>query len=221
MGSPKWGLELADYMAGQVPSLSPLAGAITDVVSYSTGHVPYDTFRMRPAYPEMVGKAGGAREAKAFAKYMSNQMGGGIVHRFSTDNPHEIEKEIEKWLAIPGLSNILGRWIRISDYGVSEKIRKEVLDPLRSEDAEKTLKARDGIKKMIQGKSDKVTDAERDAMFEKLPDMQDLTVMKLINRRYGNAILAALLTAQGPEEQMRVWEWVDQHDRKLKAEGND
>jgi hypothetical protein len=58
-------------------------------------------------------------------------------------------------------------------------------------------------------------------MFEKLPDMQDLTVLKLINRRYGNAILDALLTAQGPEEQLRVWEWVDQHDRKLKAEGND
>ncbi len=213
--------ELFDFMSGQIPTYNPLLQVVADTGAYMTGHVPYDYFRYRSAYPELVGKAGGTRELKAFAKYMSNKVGGGIVHRFSTDNPHEIEIEIEKWIAIPGLSNILGRWIKVSDYGISEKIRKEVIEPIRAEDAEKTLKARDAIRKMIQGKAEEVTDAERDAMFEKLPDMQDLTVLKLINRRYGNAILDALLTAQGPEEQMRVWEWVDQHDRKLKAEGND
>jgi hypothetical protein len=221
MGSPKWGLELADYMAGQVPSLSPLAGATWDVGAYMTGHVPYDFFRMRPAYSEQVGEAGGIREAKEFAKYMSNKMGGGIVHRFGTDNPHEIEKEVEKWIAIPGLSNILGRWIRVSDYGVSEKIRKEALGPIRAELAERRLKARDALKKMIQNKHEDVTEAEKDALFEELPNMQDLTVMKMLGRRYENAIFNALLSARSKEERERVWEWIDQHERKLAAEGND
>jgi len=213
--------ELFDFMSGQIPTYNPLLAVIADTRAYMTGHVPYDYFRYRPAYPELVGKAGGSREFKAFAKYMSNKVGGGIAHRFTTDNPHEIELEIEKWIAIPGLSNILGRWIRVSDYGISQKIREEAIEPIRAEHAERKLKARDAITKMIQGKHDKVTEAEKSAMFIELPGMQDVTILKLFNRRYGNALISALMTAQGPEEKVAVWKWINQHEAKLRAEGND
>jgi len=221
MNDPKWGAELADYMAGQVPSLSPMIGAIMDVGAYATGHVPYDFFRMRPAYQEDIGTAGGKREAIAFLKYMSNRMGGGIVHRFSTDNPHEIEKEIEKWIAIPGISNIIGRWIKISDYGVSEKIRKEALDPIREQQAERRLAARDGLIKMIQGKHDKVTDDERTAIFETDPTSLEMSMVKLVSRRYGSAWINAWASARTREEKHAVWNWAIEREKRLKAEGID
>jgi hypothetical protein len=30
-----------------------------------------------------------------------------------------------------------------------------------------------------------------------------------------------LTTARNDEEKVRIWEWVEEHERKLKAEGND
>ncbi len=221
MGKNKWGMELADYMQGQVPSVSPLFGAITDVAAYTTGHVPYDHFRGRPAYSELVGKAGGTRELKAFAKYMSNKMGGGIVHRFGTDLKHEVETEIEKWIDIPGLSNIIGRWVRVSDYGVSEKYEKEVGQPFEAEWAEEILAARDAIRKLITGQQDKITEHEKDAFMNRWPDMQTDTVVKLLARRYGSAGMNIILSARSEEERIRAWEWIEEREKKLKAEGND
>jgi hypothetical protein len=58
-------------------------------------------------------------------------------------------------------------------------------------------------------------------MFIELPGMQDITILKLFNRRYGNALVNALMTAQGKEERLAVWDWINQHEAKLKAEGND
>ena len=216
-----FGMEMLDYLGGEIPSLTPLVGAMWDVGAYMTGHAPYDFYRRREGYSDLVAEAGGTAEAKAFLKYMSNKMGGGIVHRFGTDNPHEIEKEIEKWIAIPGLSNIIGRWIKVSDYGKSEKIREEKLKPIRSEEAKKILRARDALTKMVQGKMDDVTDEERTALFEKFPNMQDQSIMKLFGRRYGTAVFNEFLTARSLKEKMAVWEWAKEHDQKLKAEGND
>jgi len=221
MNEPKWGTELADYMAGQVPSLSPLLSAVVDSGAYMTGHVPYDFFRMRPAYPEMVGEAGGKRELKEFAKYMSNKMGGGIVYRFGTDNPHKIEKEIEKWIAIPGLSNVLGRWVKVSDYGVTEKIRKEALEPLRKQRAERLLTAKEGLIKWVQGKINEITDEEREAMLESNPTSFEQSMVKLLARRYGSAWLNAWATARTIEERMAVWNWAQEREKRLKAEKND
>jgi hypothetical protein len=219
MGQNKWGLELADYMQGQIPSMSPLGGAILDVGLYTTGHVPYDFFRGRPAYSELVGKAGGTREFKEFTKYMSNKMGGGIVHRFSTSDKHEIETEIEKWIDIPGLSNVIGRWVKVSDYGVTEKYRKEEGQPYEQQWAEEILLARDCIRKMITGKAEKVTDKEKMAFFKRFPDMQADTVIKLLARRYSSAGMNIMLSARTKEEQMRAWEWVQKREKRLKAEG--
>jgi hypothetical protein len=219
--APSWGPELLDYLGGEIPSFNPLVGAMWDVGAYMTGHAPYDFFRRREGYSDLVAEAGGTREAKAFAKYMSNKMGGGIVHRFKTDNPHKVEKEFEKYIAIPGLSNVVGRWIKVTDYGKSEKIREEKFKPLRSEESEKILKARDAMTKMVQGRFKEVTKEERLALFEKLPNMQDRSIMKLMNRRYGNAIMNELLSARNLKERVAVWAWVKEHEMQLKAEGND
>jgi hypothetical protein len=218
---PSYGLDLINYLGGEIPSASPLIGAMMDVGSYMSGNVPYDYFRGRPAYSKMVGEAGGKREFKEFAKYMSNQMGGGIVHRFKGEDRHEIELQIEKWIAIPALSNIIGRWIKVSDYGITEKIREEAKDPYRQEAAERKLTARDAFRKMVSGEYDQTTEAEKDAFMEEWPNIKNSFMEKLLNRRYGNALMNELTTARNDEERMRIWDWVTEHERKLKAEGMD
>lgn len=156
--------DLSSFMAGQVPSMSPFWDLMFAVTEYASGRNPYDSYRGRRAVREDVFKAGGMRSHKEFAGWLSNQAGGGIVHKFGSSNPDDIKTELEQILGIPVVSNVLGRFIKVTDQGTSEKIYEE----FRKADKQKAqdkLNAQEGIRALLRGQD--VTDEQITAMATK------------------------------------------------------
>lgn len=136
--------DLADYMAGQAPTLTPSISLAADVLQYLSGKNPYDYFRQRNAVPEQVFEAGGMRSHLAFLRYLANQGGAGVIHRFPTDDVDKAETVVEKILGAPIIGNILGRFIKISNYGKYEELQR-VVSEVRRKEANKKLDERDAI----------------------------------------------------------------------------
>ena len=102
---------------------NPYAQLTEDVGLYLTGRIPYDSYRGRTAYPERLNQKGDIDELKAFGWYEWQQMGGSVIY-----NPwgpqRYADTTIEKLLHYPGF-NILGTFLKITDYGHEEQKKKK------------------------------------------------------------------------------------------------
>ena len=193
---------LFDYMAGQAPTLHPGLTLLWAVKDYASGKNPYDAFRGRGALDPTVYKAGGPRSHKEFAKWIWDQMGGGIVYRFGSDKPNQIKTELEEVLGIPVLSNVIGRFIKVSDYGERKDFRDK-LTPIYKKQAEKTLLRRDAVQKML--KDELLTDEEKIATIEGYKTIGKAYQRAIVNK-YGNVFVQELLAAKNNEERIALWE---------------
>jgi hypothetical protein len=195
-------MQLADYMAGQAPTLHPMFAMAGAVKEYVAGRNPYDFFRGRNAMPQQVFDAGGKDRITAMLKYMSNQAGGGVIHRFGTDDRREIELQIEQLLKLPLFSNMLGRFLKISDYGLKEQFREEA-QVLKQHKAKEALRAKEAFDLIISGESKKLSKEQWTAFLEKVKTM-DSYMLKALAYRYGNTWTQLLLQAQSKEEKAIV-----------------
>ncbi len=195
-----WMTGLLDYMAGQAPTLNPGVEALFDVVAYATGQNPYDSFRGRLAIPERIQEAGGKRRALAFAKYLANKSGAGIVYRFKYDDVDQVKTELEKVLGWPLANNILGRFIKVSSYGISEQVADEVKLE-RMLNTREILDAQDVIKKILRGET--LTPEDKIALIKK-PDIIERNLMVGLGRKYGNVWMQEFLKAQTNDEKIVV-----------------
>lgn len=121
--------EALSFLGGQVPSTTPTITNVSAIAQYLYGQNPYDTFRARNVLSDDQFKAGPKYSIKPFAGWLFNQMGGGIFYRFYNEGTPREKTKTEKLINLPVLGNILGRFVRVSDYGKTEKlnlIKKEV-----------------------------------------------------------------------------------------------
>ena len=147
--------DILSYMGGQAPTITPLPRVMFSVAQYVSGINPYDSFRRRHVIPEQIheaslsGDAEAKKEArKIFRNWISNQLGGGIVKRFRYEDPNEVKTELEKFLGKPFVGDVIGRFIQVSDYGVTEELTK-VRKKLRGEAYAESQAARRGFQKLI------------------------------------------------------------------------
>lgn len=142
--------QVADYTAGQVPSVSPAIEALSTTSQFVAGRNPYDTFRGRSVFTEDEWKARDARTLAKFLGWEFQQLGGGIVWKFypGEQRPRELTTG-QKLLELPVLSNIIGRFIRITNYGEVETNRRVQADVERHE-ARRRLTEREQVNKAIQ-----------------------------------------------------------------------
>jgi Peptidase family M48 len=117
--------QVLDYTAGQFPSLTPALTAPAAVTAFVSGKNIYEPFRNRFLFTEEEMAAGGWRKLKKFIGYEFQQIGGGLFWKFYPGEARpEEETRGQTILEAPILSNIVGRWIKISDYGRTEKLRE-------------------------------------------------------------------------------------------------
>jgi len=135
---------LFDYMAGQAPTLTPSLTIPGDIVNYLGGRNPYDSFRGRTAIPKKIWEAGGTKRRNAFLKYLWNEAGGGILYRFKNDNVEDIKTELEKVIGLPVASNVIGRFIRVSNTGKRQELRS-VSSGIRQKEANRQLELKEKI----------------------------------------------------------------------------
>ncbi len=136
---------LLDYTAGQAPALTPTIQIPFGVVlPYLAGRNPYDYFRGRHVIPEQAFKAGGWPAQRELLKYTWNQMGGQIIYKFKAGTPEGVKTELETVLGIPVVSNIAGRFIKVSNKGEREALRRATEDVVQQR-AQRYVELRDQI----------------------------------------------------------------------------
>jgi GGDEF domain-containing protein len=133
-----------DYMSGQAPTVTPSVKLAADTVQYFSGKNPYDWFRGRTVIPEKEFTAGGMRSHKAFLKHMARQSGAGIIYKFPYDDIERIRTDAEKILDAPVASNLIGRFIKVSNVGERQKLR-DISQEVRKVEANRQLEVRDRI----------------------------------------------------------------------------
>lgn len=118
-------MQVADYTAGQFPSVSPALEIPSDIAQFVAGRNVYDPFRSRFLFTEDEVKARDVTTLKKFLGYEFQQLGGGILWRFSAGDPRpRVQTTGQKILDFPVVSNLLGRWIKVTQFGQTERLRE-------------------------------------------------------------------------------------------------
>lgn len=136
--------KLFSYTAGQAPNLTPGVGALSDLVQYASGHIPYDSFRGKPGIPQETFDAGGMRSHEAMLKYELNQLGAGLVYRFNTSDLQKVKSNLDKVLGAPVIGNVLSRFLMSTNFGESELITNRVAQAKQA-DANDRLDYREAV----------------------------------------------------------------------------
>ncbi len=166
-GRPEDIANIFDYMAGQAPTLTPTVGLVWDTIQYFSGKNPYDWFRGEKVIPEREFEAGGVRAHKEFLKHQAKQAGAGIIYKFPYDDLEKNKTLLEKILDAPILSNIIGRFLKVSDTGRRQRF-KEVKEDVRKEAAKKQLDLRDRIVEHVNEHKGKARAGEIVKFYHKL-----------------------------------------------------
>jgi hypothetical protein len=107
---------------GQLPSMNSLLSVAGMFYQYEiAGKNPYNAFRGKYTLDDNTFKAGGWPAQSELLKQAWNSLGGSALYRFQNevvDNPPTTK--IEKFLQMPGVSNLLGRWLKVSDKGIGD-----------------------------------------------------------------------------------------------------
>ena len=149
-------LNILSYAGGQAPSLSPAITGLMQTSQYVSGQNPYDFFRGRTVLSDEQMLAGGSEKLKPFLSYMFDNLGGSVFMKlYKNEVVPKDPSPSERVLALPAVSNLYSRFIRVSNYGETEKIR-EITNEVRSDKARESLQTRREVFDYVdqaQGKS--------------------------------------------------------------------
>lgn len=206
--SPKDALSVFDYTANQLPGINPALSIIGDTIYFfAAGKNPYDAFRGKFAVPEPIFKAKDHRSIVAFAKYLSNKSGLGVVYKFDTDNIDKIKSKLEEMLGYPVTSDIVGRFIKVSDSGLYESLMEPVED-LRTEKARESLDLSEAYVNLINDiPLSKWNEEQKAALAREVqesPAQFRRKLHKFKNLKYGSTLLKMLMSAQNNEERLAI-----------------
>lgn len=143
-------MDVVDYTAGQVPSVSPVFEGLSTTAQFLSGRNPYDAFRGRAVFTEDEWRARDWRTLKKFLGWEFQQLGGGIVWKFYPGESRPTRRTTgQKILDLPVVSNIVGRFLRVTNYGELEAMREASADVSR-EEARRRLNEREAVNEAIR-----------------------------------------------------------------------
>jgi hypothetical protein len=152
--------DIFTLLGGQIPSVTPTINLISTTGQYLSGQNPYDYFRGRNVMTDDVFAAGGSEAAKAFWGWQFQQIGGGVFGNLFNGSKTPVDKSIpEKIVSIPIASNILGRFIKVSNYG-----RTEMFNQIQEQYAQVDAKRRLEEKEVARTYAEKVVTGEMTAV---------------------------------------------------------
>ena len=220
----KSAMQVFDYTAGQAPNLTPSLGAIGDLAQMASGRNVYDAFRSRFLFTDDEMKAGGWQKTKKFIGYEFQQLGGGVIWKFYAGEQRPRDRTPgQVILDLPILSNVLGRWIKISNFGEVERLR-DVQGEQQGDEARARLAERAAVNQALKDyralPADKknrealvaATDAIVAKLYADLPGAQRvekgrriLTKLKMGNTRASSdALLDVVMSATSNAQKVAV-----------------
>jgi len=160
------------------PSLAPFLPLAENALKATgiTESLPKDFFTGKDLYPEYLQKAEGLTalklRMKAWSKYAWNNSGGLMFYKFDTYydpfNHKKMVTEIEEKLGIPIFGKSLGRFIKVSDQGIKERVWDKINNSRVEEDTAKAI-IDNAMQKIMSDDGtlnmDKLTAEEKNAML--------------------------------------------------------
>lgn len=142
--------DLLSFTGGQLPSISPLVTSVSATSQYLAGRNPYDFFRGRPVVPDYEWEAGGMYRLKPFVNWQLQTLGLGNVWRgYVSQQAPQTKTWTQKLIEAPVASNIVGRWLKVSDYGKTEK-NKQIVQNEEQETAKRLLEERRKVEDAVR-----------------------------------------------------------------------
>jgi hypothetical protein len=211
-GTSTQGLEsILQYQAGDLPGQNPFFTAVKEYWTYYVqGRNPYDNFTGRGALDQT---AVDARQADAeLAKRTLSNVTGGIAYRFKPQRTGETEADIEKFLNLPFVSNLLGRWVRVSNRGLDELYR-EATEPVQREQASLRLIGEEMIGRTFRGEG---WTPEQTSLISESPYLANYLVnaMPRLAAQADSPFLRQLTQAQTQAEKLAVVEIENERQRQ-------
>jgi GGDEF domain-containing protein len=191
--------DASQYTGDQGPGWNPALTFSSEVLQYISGGNPYDSFREKQAVPERIQEAGGSASHKAFSKWLWNRYGGSFIYRFRYDNPEEVQTELEKVIDLPFVGDTMGRFIRVSDYGLVQKLQKASKEA-RVERTRSSMNLEEIIRKQIKGED--LSDEETQMLQNNRNQAE--RKKEMFKTRAGGALNSAMERAGSKEEEAAV-----------------
>lgn len=198
------GQGVLSFAGGQLPSSNPVLSTVSAWFTYKVlGENPYDAFRGRHVIRDDVFEAG--EGDAAMTRWTLNNLGAGIVVRFSEDSMYDPPKTgAEKILNTPVVSNLLGRWLKISNRGLFDRAEMMTAE-IRKDRAESRLIGQEIVRKINAGEA--FTDSERE-LLKRRPEIIDYITTKLSDtvQRQSGPDMQLLINAKSKEEKAKLIE---------------
>ncbi|MDH3377804.1 MAG: hypothetical protein OEQ39_12725 [Gammaproteobacteria bacterium] len=140
------------YAGGQLPSGNPVSHVGMAWINYKLfGRNTPDDFTGYNILSNDVLDAQDSRTDIALAKWSYNQLTGNLFGRFEDQSIMEPERgRAEKFLRLPVVSNLIGRYIKISNRGLYDKYSIPI-DKARQEDARDRLDTHEAVEAILSG----------------------------------------------------------------------
>ena len=117
---------ISEVLPWSVSRLHPFLQWTFGAAQYGLGANPNDLWTGRPAIPRRYYEEGPFQPDswRAMGRWSLMKMGGGVAFNFRYDDYRQEKTGLEKWLFKPGIGPVLRRFVRTSDYGLVEQMRK-------------------------------------------------------------------------------------------------
>lgn len=115
-------MDVLSFFGGQLPSVAPVGTAGASMLQMLSGQNPYDAWRNRFVInPYTFEKGDQTENWKIYGEWLWMQMGGSILYiPYAEWEEDKDLHPIQHMRHIPVLGNVLGRWIKLTDYGETE-----------------------------------------------------------------------------------------------------
>jgi SAM-dependent methyltransferase len=145
--------QILDYTGGQFPGVTPTLAPLSAGKDVLTGQNPYDEFRGRNVFTDDEWKARYERPGETAGKFLGwqfQQLGGSAIWKFVPgETLPRAEGLAQRVLNFPIVSNVAGRWVKVSSYGDIERLRR-VKGKVEAGEAATRLAQREEVNKAIR-----------------------------------------------------------------------
>lgn len=117
--------DVFSFFAGQFPGVAPAIKTTNTFVDMLSGRNPYDSFYGKNIISDQAFTAGGKYRWNEYAGWVFDQITGGLFGRVYNQNTERKSTTLEKTLRLPIVSNVAGRFLKVSDQGTRAKFAEE------------------------------------------------------------------------------------------------
>ena len=137
------------YQGQDLPGGNPWRASARELWDYNVkGLNPPDEFTGRGALDQT--RVDAEQAGGELAKRTISNLTGGMLYKYRSERPGETTTKMEDFLRAPVVSNLLGRWLRVSNRGLDELYRKSTEGDVR-EQARLKLVGEEMISRTLKG----------------------------------------------------------------------